>query len=137
MSAAIEPVELPEDIWDAMTRHDFLTFLGRVMAELEPGTHYEENWHLEVIAGKLLAVQTGDNLRLIINMPPRAMKTITVSIAFAAWILGHDPTRRIMCVTYSQDVAKAQAVLFQRIVRSGWFKRCFPECRSVVHNRTL
>lgn len=137
MITLAEPVELPEDMWNAMTRLDFLVFLGRVMAELEPGTHYEENWHLEVITTKLLAVQAGENRRLIINMPPRAMKTITVSIAFAAWILGHDPTRRIMCVTYSQDVAKAQAVQFQRIVRSGWYRTCFPECRSAVPNRTL
>ncbi|RVQ65008.1 terminase [Croceicoccus ponticola] len=137
MTALAEAVELPADIWDAMTRLDFLTFVSRVMAELEPGTVYEENWHLEVIADRLLAVQDGANRRLIINMPPRAMKTITVSIAFAAWILGHDPTRRIMCVTYSNDVAKAQATQFVRIVRSGWYRRCFPECRPAVPNRTL
>ncbi|HEX2795357.1 MAG TPA: hypothetical protein VHN58_13105, partial [Croceicoccus sp.] len=129
MNAPPASMQMPQDIWLAMIRLDFLVFLSMVMAELEPGTDYEENWHLEAIAGRLLAVQAGEARRLIINMPPRAMKTITVSVAFVAWILGHDPTRRIICVTYSNDVAKAQATQFARIVRTAWFRRCFSECR--------
>lgn len=130
-------IELNRDLWDAMTRADFVTFIARVMGVLEPGTRYEENWHIDLLAHRLLKVQAGDTRRLMINLPPRSMKTITVSIAFVAWVLGHDPTRRIMCVTYSQEVAKAQAVLFGRIVREAWFRRIFPACRPVVPNRTL
>ena len=105
-------IELPTDIWDDMARRDFVTFVARVMAVLEPGTLYEDNWHIELMAQRLLAVQAGDTKRLMINLPPRSMKTIITSIAFVAWLLGHDPTRRIICVTYSQEVAKAQTVLF-------------------------
>nr|WP_237487455.1 phage terminase large subunit [Parapontixanthobacter aurantiacus] len=130
-----EAVSIPAAIWDAMTNLDFLIFLRRVMAEIEPGTEYEENWHIQAIADRLKAVEEGACKRLIINLPPRHMKTIIVSIAFAAWILGHDPTRRIICVTYSHDVAKAQASQFARIVRSPWFQRSFPKCQGVAHNR--
>lgn len=130
-------MELPQNIWDAMTRTDFPIFVARVMAVLEPGTVYEPNWHIDLIADRLLKVQQGDDKRLMVNLPPRSMKTITVSIAFAAWVLGHDPTRRIMCVTYSQDVAKAQALLFGRIVREPWYRRVFPNCRPCVPNRVM
>lgn len=129
--------ELPQDIWDAMTRLDFVTFVRRVMSVLEPGTHYEDNWHIHLLAHRLSRLQDSEVKRLMINMPPRSMKTITVSIAFAAWVLGHDPTRRIICVTYSQEVAKAQAVLFGRIVREPWYRRIFPQCRPAVPNRLL
>lgn len=137
MSATEELIELPAEYVDAMIREDFMTFLSFVMEELEPGTDYEENWHLEVMANELEAVRRGQNLRLMINLPPRNLKTIMASVALPAFILGHDPTRRIMCVTYSQDVAKAQAIQFQRVMRTGWYRRAFPDCRSPVHNRQL
>ena len=75
------------------------------MAVLEPGTRYEENWHILLLAHRLLAVQERRTKRLMINLPPRSMNTVTVSIAFAAWIMGHDPTWSFMCVTYIQFVA--------------------------------
>lgn len=129
--------EISPSIWDMMCRTDFVVFVGRVMAVLEPGTRYEENWHIEHLAYRLENVRCGDTRRLMINMPPRSMKTITVSIAFAAWVLGHDPTRRIMCVTYSDDVARAQAQLFQRIVTEPWYRRIFPEFRPAVPNSLM
>ncbi|WP_394728931.1 phage terminase large subunit [Altererythrobacter sp. GH1-8] len=130
-------VEIPHTHWLAMLRLDFVLFLRKVMEELEPGTRYEENWHIEVLARALIDAQSGKNRRLMINLPPRSMKTIAVSIAFPAWVLGHDPTRRIMCMTYSQDIAKAQAVLFGRIVRSAWYRDLFPGLRPAVPNRIL
>jgi predicted phage terminase large subunit-like protein len=137
MTDPAELVWLPPEYVDAMFREDFMTFLNYVMAELEPGTDYVENWHLEVMANALEDVRRGETLRLVINLPPRNLKTIMVSIAYAAFVLGHDPTRRIMCVTYSKEVAKAHAVLFQRIVRLAGFRRAFPECRFPVNNSQL
>lgn len=130
-------IELPLLLHDAMMRADLSMFVGRVMATLEPGTNYEHNWHVELIASELERVRGGLARRLMINLPPRSMKTIMVSVAFTAWVLGHDPSRRLMCVAYSQDVAKAQAVLFNRVVSTDWFRRLFPECRPVVPNRQL
>lgn len=73
----------------------------------------------------------------MVNLPPRSMKTILVSVAYSAWVLGHDPSQRIMCVTYSMGVAQEQAVQFNRIVNSAWYRRVFPGCRPVVPNRKL
>ncbi|API59334.1 hypothetical protein BSL82_08435 [Tardibacter chloracetimidivorans] len=130
-------IPLPQAYWDAMIRADFPTFVAQVMAVLEPGTVYEPNWHIDVIADRLLKVEAGACRRLMINLPPRSMKTITISIAYAAWVLGRDPTRQIICVTYSQEVAKAQAQLFNRIVRADWYRRIFPDCRPAVPNRMM
>ncbi len=106
-------IELPEALYDGMTRVDYSTFAGRVMATLEPGTIYEHNWHVDVIAQRLARLRAGEINRLMINLPPRSMKTILVSVAFSAWVLGHDPSRRIMAVAYSMEVAQAQATPVQ------------------------
>jgi predicted phage terminase large subunit-like protein len=129
--------DIPEAVYDAMCRIDYATFLARVMETLEPGTFYEHNWHIALIAHRLSLVSAGSTKRLMINLPPRSMKTILVSVAFGAWVLGHDPSRRIMCVAYSKEVAQAQAVQFNRVVGSSWYRRVFPNCRPVVPNRVL
>lgn len=93
---------------DAMCRSDYPSFFGRVMAELEPANIYEENWHTIHLAYQLERVRAGECRRLMINQPPRTVKTMMSSIAFPAFVLGHDPTKRIMCVTYSKEVARDQ-----------------------------
>ena len=120
---------IPVSLLDAICRADLPTFLARAMMTLEPGTHYEENWHILALAYQLELVREGETRRLMINLPPRSMKTVLVSIAFAAWILGHDPTMRILCITYSRELAKTQAGLFRRLVESDWYRRVFPACR--------
>jgi predicted phage terminase large subunit-like protein len=130
-------IEVPEQFYDAMARIDYATFVARAMASLEPGNPYEENWHVHAIANKLEQVRTGGVKRLMINMPPRSMKTILVSVAYSVWVLGHDPTRRIICVTYSKDVAQAQAQLFNRLVNSAWVRRVFPQLRPKVPTRLM
>ncbi|HXH52811.1 MAG TPA: phage terminase large subunit [Sphingomicrobium sp.] len=122
---------IPLQLYDAMARVDFPTFAARAMATLEPGNPYEENWHVHLICKHLEDVRHGVTRRLMLNMPPRSMKSILVSIAFSAWVLGHDPTRRIMCLTYSKEVAQAQAKLFQRLINADWVRRVFPDLKPV------
>lgn len=129
--------QVPGELIYAMCRVDLPSFIAGAMAILEPGTRYDENWHILALAHRLELVRRGEVRRLMINLPPRSMKTMIVSIAFAAWLLGHDPFRRILCVTYSREVAKAQAALFQRLVQNGWYRRVFAQCRPSVPNSLM
>ena len=49
-----------------------------------------------------------------------------VSVALAAWILGYDPTRKIVCISYSSEMAAKFANDFRRVVKSDWYRRAFP-----------
>src|SRR5687767_7272978 len=75
----------------AILRSDLASFVEKCFASLEPGVPYLDNWHIHAIAHQLMRVWRGESTRLIINVPPRAMKSITVTIAFTAWLMGHDP----------------------------------------------
>ena len=85
--------------FEALLRADFRPFLEKVFSTLSPGQSFIPTWHLEAIAYQLERVRRGEIKRLIINMPPRSLKSVTASVAFPAFILGHDPTRRIICVS--------------------------------------
>jgi hypothetical protein len=59
------------------------------------------------------ALRAGKIRRLIINLPPRHLKSLMASIAFPAWCLGLDPSAQILCVSYAQDLADKLARLPQ------------------------
>ena len=70
--------------YEFLLRHDFATFAGRCFQDLNPQTDLAMNWHLEVIAAKLIEVRQGKIRRLVINLPPRHLKSLMASIAFPA-----------------------------------------------------
>src|SRR4029077_11277969 len=74
---------------------------------------------------KLAADAQGKIQRLIINLPPRHLKSLIASIAFPAWCLGHDPSAQILCVSYAQDLADKLARDCRSIMMSPWYRRIF------------
>ena len=95
----------PSKMYSEILRHDFNAFVHRSFLELNGQTAFLSNWHLEVLAAKLEDVRLGRCRRLIINIPPRHLKSHTATIAFPAWLLGHDPAKRILTVCYAQDLS--------------------------------
>jgi hypothetical protein len=73
-----------------------------------------------------MLVYSGRNRRLLINQPPRSLKSICVSVAYVAWILGQHPSRRIIVVGYSQDFAAELHRQFRMVVNSDWYRALFP-----------
>src|SRR6476659_4915333 len=62
-------------------------------------------------------------------MPPRSLKSLFASIAFPAFVLGHDPTRKVICVSYASELAVAHANSFRAIVKARWYQDLFPGMR--------
>ena len=77
--------ELSHREYEAILRSDLGYFAQRCFCELNPQAAFAMNWHIEVIAAKLAAVRAGKIWRLIINLPPRHLKSLLASIAFPAW----------------------------------------------------
>jgi predicted phage terminase large subunit-like protein len=89
----------------AVLRLDFNAFIQRSFHELNPTTPFLPNWHLAVIAAELEACRRGVTKRLIINVPPRALKSHIGSVTFPAWLLGHDPSAQVIVTSYSQELS--------------------------------
>ena len=113
----------------ALLRKDFCAFVEKVFHTVAPGDRYLPNWHVEAIAYALSRCRAGDVTRLLITQPPRSLKSICASVAFPAWSLGHDPTQRFICVSYSQDLALELARQFRQVVESDWYRALFPGLR--------
>ena len=57
---------------DSILRTDFPSFIEKCFGELNSGTTYLRNWHIEAMAHELERFRTGANKRLIITVPPRS-----------------------------------------------------------------
>jgi hypothetical protein len=80
----------------ALLRSDLSSFIWKSFHTILPGTPYLRNWHIEAIVHQLMRVHRGEISRLLINQPSRSLKSICVSVAYVAWLLGHDPGRRVI-----------------------------------------
>lgn len=109
-----------------LVRHDLAVFIGEVMKTVDPGTEFLPNWHIDLIAEKLQDVQHGKITRLIINMPPRSLKSVSVSVAWPAWLLGHDPSARIMAASYSASLALRHSLDCRQVIGAPWYRSVFP-----------
>lgn len=106
-------------------RSDFAAFSHRAFRELNGATPYLGNWHLEVMAAHLERVRLGQCTRLAIALPPRHLKSHMVSIAFVAFVLGHDPARQIICASYAQDLADKLARDCRALIGAGFYRALF------------
>lgn len=118
-------------ILDAALRTDFSLFVEKAFAEVTGGEQFYHNFHIDVIADKLVKIIDGTEKRLIINLPPRYLKSMIASVAFPAFYLGHFPNKKIMCISYNQELANDLADQCLRILHSKWYKRIFPKTKLV------
>src|SRR5829696_10301962 len=110
---------------DALLRAEFPAFLRRCFLTLHPTGRFLQNWHIDALAYHLELVRTGQIRRLIVNMPPRSLKSMACSVAFPAFVLGHDPSKRLIAVSYGSDLAIKLSNDCRAILSSNWYQRLF------------
>src|SRR5579872_835234 len=115
----------PTSQFARLLRHDFYGFVHRSFLELSPSEPFLPNWHIELMASKLEDVRLGRTKRLILNVPPRHLKSQLASISFVAWMLGHSPASRLLCVCYGQELADKLARDCRRLMASSFYRALF------------
>src|SRR5262249_23188315 len=90
---------------DAVYRNNFGAFTYQALGALS-GTRVVPNWHIDAICYHLQEMVLGrTRKRLVLNAPPRSLKSSISSVALPAWLLGRNPPARIICASYSEDLA--------------------------------
>tara|TARA_R110002124_G_scaffold169755_1_gene337351 strand:+ start:2447 stop:3937 length:1491 start_codon:yes stop_codon:yes gene_type:complete len=130
----LPPEALNQDTVDATLRRDILAFSEKVFRTLEPTAPFYPNWHMEAISESLNQTRDGRINRLIINVPPRSLKSIMISIAYSAFMLGHNPEVKLICVSYAKDFAEKLGRDCRTVMQSDWYQRLFP--RTIITKAT-
>ena len=124
----------PRALRSAILRQDLASFIRRCAMTLSPGVPFLDTWHIRALVWHLEQVRLGRIRRLIINMPPRSLKSIAASVALPAFVLGHDPTQRIISVSYGQELAVKLMNDFRAVVETLWHQEAFPGMRLAGKN---
>jgi predicted phage terminase large subunit-like protein len=116
----------PYAFLQALMRRDFRAFLRKAYPAIRGGEMLQWNWHLDAIAHALDGVTAGNSRRLLVTMPPRNLKSITISIAWVAWMLGRNPRQNFVCVSYSNELSAKLARDCLALMQHGWYRELFP-----------
>lgn len=117
-----------------------LTFVQQSWSLHEPAK-YIHGWHLEAICDHLQAVARGEITQIIINIPPRCMKSITCNVAFPAWVWSQPDKRvtsgngvRFLNATHSHKLALRDSVKCRRIVKSDWYQERWGDSVAIARD---
>lgn len=111
---------------EAILRSDIKSFICKVFDTINPGISISNAWYIDLMADYLEEVIKGKHKRLIINIPPRCLKSICISVALPAWMLGADPSKRIIVASYSQALSTKHSLDCRAIMQTKWYKELFP-----------
>jgi predicted phage terminase large subunit-like protein len=116
----------PIKIFRSAVKADLLTFLEGAFPVVDNRWQLELAPYLEYLVSELMGIAHGCETRLIINLPPRHLKSVLVSIVFVAWLLGRDPKLRIGVVSHSQGLAADLASKTLQLINSDFYRKAFP-----------
>ncbi|TCL08258.1 putative phage terminase large subunit-like protein [Shimia isoporae] len=122
----------------ALYRTDLFAFTWKVFETLHSGKTqgFVPAWHVQAMCHELDSIRTAENKRLVINVPPRHLKSITVAVAFVAFILGHQPHAKIIVASYGLDLARLHSEATRKVMSSPWYQRLFPDTRLARRGNT-
>ncbi|WP_206021027.1 phage terminase large subunit [Antarcticimicrobium luteum] len=122
----------------AVCRKNFFPFVWRVFDTLHSGsnTGFEPAWHVRAMCHELDNVRIGENKRLVINIPPRCLKSVTVAVAYVAFLLGHCPGAKIIVASYGLDLARKHSDDCRKVMSSRWYQEMFPGTRLAKKGNT-
>jgi predicted phage terminase large subunit-like protein len=101
-------------------------FVRKMWHVLEPDEPYIHNWHIDYICQQLEAVTRGETKRLVINIAPRHMKSLLVSVMWPCWEWGQLPGKRWIFASYVDDVANKLSEDRRTLLTSDAYQRQFP-----------
>jgi predicted phage terminase large subunit-like protein len=123
-----------QNILNKIIKTNFKVFLQKSFYTLHPNTPFINNWHIDLICEYLKALENREIKRLIINIPPRYLKSFCISVAWSAWLLAQDSTRKIIVASHSMQLAKKLSLDCKALVNANWYKNIFDTTISNKQN---
>jgi hypothetical protein len=121
--------------YQRLLKHHFYSFVRFSFNILEGESNYDDNWHIELLCANLTDVESDKHNRLIINLPPRSLKSFITSTCFPAWALGRKPDLKFIIISESQSLAEELSDNFKRLISSDRYRALFPNLEFSQNNK--
>lgn len=121
----------------ALSRLSLHSFVRQAWPLVEPEARFVDNWHIGLICEALQAVSALEIRNLIINLPPRHMKSLLVSVFWPSWSWIDAPHLRWLTGSYAMPLALRDALKSRRILQSAWYRRSFGDSFRLSGDQNL
>lgn len=126
MSSAIELLGRIDDVKRELAQRKLTHFIKQAWTEVEPAYPYIHNWHIDVMSDYLEAFRNREIQQLVINIPPRCMKSIECAVMFPAWCWTTMPSDKFVFASYSQTLSVRDSMKMRRLIKSDWYQSRWP-----------
>lgn len=99
---------------------DLLSYVKRVFFFLHPDKEFINSWHIKCIISFM-----ENYSKLIINLPPRTLKSLVCNLAYVTWMIGKKRNIKIIIATYGEFLSKTFLENCKLILESDWYKEIF------------
>lgn len=127
-TAPFSGVEIVEALPRVVLANDLAEFAKQAWSILYPGRDLIWSWHYDYLCECLLLVKQRTLRRLIINVPPRTLKSTLITIIFPVWTWLTDPSHHFLTASYNLDLSIEHSVKRRILLKSPWLKDL---CRNV------
>ena len=113
--------------WIKLCQDNFLLFAKAVWPDfIYRDVEDPKKWgHHKIIANQFEKIASGDEKRLIINMPPRHTKSEFASYLFPAWMIGRNPKMKLMQVSHNAELATRFGSKVRNLMNTKEYKQIF------------
>jgi predicted phage terminase large subunit-like protein len=125
-------------------------YIREAWSVVEPSTTYLENWHIDLIAEHLEAVTAGEIKRLLINMPPRYMKSTCVSVMWPTWVWTRErmagrphnqalegPGTKWVFASYADELRTKHSLDRRKLLQSEWYRARWPKGAELTSDQNV
>jgi hypothetical protein len=118
----IRQLKLQDALLKRQAEQSLRSYVEQAWPILEPTTPFLGNWHIDLIVEHLEAITAGQITRLLINVPPRYMKSLLVSVLWPTWEWIRHPSRRWIFTSYSEALSLKHSLDRRAVLQSDWYR---------------
>jgi predicted phage terminase large subunit-like protein len=119
----IRQLHLQEALLKVQAEKSLRSYVEQAWPILEPSVPFLSNWHIDYLVEHLEAVTAGQITRLLINIPPRYMKSILVSVLWPTWEWVQHPSRRWIFASHAESLAIKHSLDRRGVLLSSWYQQ--------------
>lgn len=110
------------DLFKGACEGSFSFFCKQFLKVVEPETEFKWNWHLDVVCQACEDSYYGRLPKLDINIPPRMLKSLIVSVLFPCWVWTKKPSSKFLCAARSFDLSFSFNIKRRDVIKSDLYQ---------------
>lgn len=136
-TAPAPALPLRERVQAELARRSLREFIRQAWHIVEPGVPYVGGWHIDAISDHLEACSRREIRQLLINIPPRTSKSLSVAVFWPCWEWITHPEVRWMFASYAQELSTRDSVKCRRIIESDWYRDRWGDRYQLVGDQNM